>query len=323
MQAIRVEQPGAADVLRLQEVDDPRPAPGQVRVRVAAAGLNFIDIYHRTGRYPMDLPTGIGQEGAGVVDALGDGVTSVAVGDRVAWTGQLGSYAGLFCLPADRAVPVPDEVDLEVAAAIMLQGMTAHYLVNSTFPLAAGHTALIHAGAGGVGQLLIQLAKHAGARVLTTVSTEEKEGLARRAGADHVIRYTETDFAREVAEVAPGGVDVVYESVGKDTFDRSMSCLRPRGYLVLYGQSSGAVAPLDPQRLAAGGSLFLTRPTLRHYIAMREELLARSGALFELITQGRLAVRIDRRFPLADAAAAHRYMEQRKTRGKVLLMPAG
>lgn len=321
MQAIRVEQHGAADVMRLQEVADPQPAPGQIRVRVAAAGLNFIDIYHRTGRYQMDLPTGIGQEGAGVVDAVGDGVTSVAVDDRVAWTGQLGSYAELFCLPADRAVPVPGEVDLEIAAAIMLQGMTAQYLVNSTFPLGEGHTALIHAGAGGVGQLLIQLAKHAGARVVSTVSTEEKEQLARQAGADHVIRYTEVDFADVVADMVPDGVDVVYESVGRDTFDRSLSCLRPRGYLVLFGQSSGAVEPFDPQRLAAGGSLFLTRPTLGHYIATREELLARSGALFDLIARGRLEVRIDRRFPLGEAAAAHRYMEQRQTRGKVLLVP--
>jgi NADPH2:quinone reductase len=321
MHAIRVEQPGDAEVMRLQEVADPEPEPGQIRVRVTAAGLNFIDIYHRTGRYPMDLPAGIGQEGAGVVDALGDGVTSVAVGDRVAWTGRLGSYAELFCLPADRAVPVPDHVDLEIAAAIMLQGMTAHYLVNSTFPLAPGHTALIHAGAGGVGQLLIQLAKHAGTRVLTTVSTEEKEQLARQAGADHVIRYTDVDFAAEVERLAPDGVDVVYESVGRDTFDRSLGCLRPRGYLVLYGQSSGAVEPLDPQRLMTGGSLFLTRPTLGHYTATRAELLARSGALFDLIGEGRLQVRIDRRFPLGDAAAAHRYMEQRRTRGKVLLMP--
>lgn len=321
MQAIRVEQHGAADVLRLQDVADPQPAPGQIRVRVAAAGLNFIDIYHRTGRYPKDLPTGIGSEGAGVVDAVGEGVTSVAVGDRVAWTGQLGSYAELFCLPADRAVPVPDGVDLEIAAAIMLQGMTAHYLVNSTFLLDEGHTALIHAGAGGVGQLLIQLAKRAGARVFATVSTEEKEQLARRAGADHVIRYTEVDFADEVAGLVPDGVDVVYESVGRDTFDRSLSCLRPRGYLVLFGQSSGAVEPFDPQRLAAGGSLFLTRPTLVHYIATREELLARSGALFDLIARGRLEVRIDRRFSLGEAAAAHRYMEQRQTRGKVLLVP--
>jgi NADPH2:quinone reductase len=218
-------------------------------------------------------------------------------------------------------VRVPEAVDLRTAAAVMLQGMTAHYLVTSTFPLEAGHSALIHAGAGGVGQLLIQLAKRAGARVLTTVSTPDKAELAKAAGADDVINYAETDFADEVERLVPGGLDVVYESVGKDTFDRSLTCLRPRGYLVLYGQSSGAVDPFDPQRLAAGGSLFLTRPTLAHYISTREELQWRAGELFELIEHGRLDVRIDREFSLADAADAHIYMQQRRTRGKVLLVP--
>jgi NADPH2:quinone reductase len=321
MQAIRVDQFGGPDVLRLVEVDDPQPGDGQVRVRVDAAGVNFIDIYHRTGRYELHLPTGIGQEGAGVVDAVGAGVTDVAVGDPVAWTGRMGSYAQLVCVPADRVVAVPDGVGLRVAAGVMLQGMTAHYLVTSTFPLSEGHSALIHAGAGGVGLLLIQLAKRSGARVLTTVSTPEKAELARKAGADDVIIYTEVDFADEVRRLVPGGFDVVYESVGRDTFDRSLQCLRPRGYLVLFGQSSGAVDPVDPQRLATGGGLFLTRPTLRDYIATREELRWRSGELFDLITQGRLDVRIDRTFPLAEAADAHVYMEQRRTRGKVLLLP--
>lgn len=321
MKAIRVEAPGGPEALQPQHVDDPEPAEGQVRVRLEAAGLNFIDIYHRKGMYPLDLPTGIGQEGAGVVDAVGAGVTDVAVGDRVAWTGEMGSYAELLCLSADRAVPVPDGIDLQVAAAVMLQGMTAHYLVTDTFPLRVGHSALMHAGAGGVGQLLIQLSKRAGARVLTTVSTQQKAELARAAGADDVINYTEVDFADEVRRLVPGGVDVVYESVGKDTFDRSMQCLRRRGYLVLYGQSSGAVPPVDPRRLATGGSLFLTRPMLTDHIATREELRGRARELFDLIQQGQLNVRIDRTFALADAADAHIYMEKRRTHGKVLLLP--
>jgi NADPH2:quinone reductase len=321
MQAIRVEAVGGPEALQLQDVNDPEPAEGQVRVRVEAAGLNFIDIYHRMGMYPIDLPTGIGQEGAGVVDAVGAGVADVAVGDRVAWTGVMGSYAEQMCLPADRAVAVPEDIDLRVAAAIMLQGMTAHYLITNTFPLRVGHSALMHAGAGGVGQLLIQLSKRAGARVLTTVSTQEKAELARAAGADDVINYTEVDFEQEVRRLVPGGVDVVYESVGKDTFDRSMRCLRPRGYLVLYGQSSGAVPPIDPRRLATGGSLFLTRPLLADHIASQEELRGRARELFDLIQKGQLNVRLDRTFALAEAADAHIYMEQRRTLGKVLLLP--
>jgi NADPH2:quinone reductase len=249
-------------VLELVEVEDPEPGDGEVLVRVEAAGLNFIDCYHRTGQYPLDLPTGIGLEGAGTVEEVGAGVTDLAAGDRVAWSGTRGSYAELLAVPADRAVAVPDDVDLREAAAVMLQGMTAHYLTRSTFPLAEGHTAVVHAGAGGVGQLLVQLCKIAGARVITTVSTAEKEEIARAAGADEVIRYTEVDFAEEVGGLAPDGVDVVYESVGKDTFDRSLGCLRTRGMLVLYGQSSGAVEPVDPQRRNAGGSLFRTPPTM-------------------------------------------------------------
>jgi NADPH2:quinone reductase len=238
----------------------------------------------------------------------------------VAWTGLMGSYAELFCAPADRVVPVPDGIELQVAAATMLQGMTAHYLVTDTFPLRVGHSALMHAGAGGVGQLLIQLSKRAGARVLTTVSTPEKAELALAAGADDVINYGEVDFAEEVQRLAPGGVDVVYDSVGKDTFDRSMQCLRPRGYLVLYGQSSGPVPPVDPRRLASG-SLFLTRPMLVDHIAAREDLRGRARELFDLIEKGQLKIRIDRTFALAEAADAHIYMEQRRTLGKVLLLP--
>ena len=321
MQAILVEKPGGPEALRLREVDDPTPADGQIRVRVEAAGLNFIDIYQRSGQYKLQPPISMGQEGAGVVDAVGAGVHDVAVGDRVAWTGQMGSYAEAVCIPADRAVQVPEAVELRTAAAVMLQGMTAHYLVTSTFRLEHGHSALVHAGAGGVGLLLIQLAKRAGARVLTTLSTDEKAELAKRAGADDIINYTQTDFADEVRRLVPDGLNVVYESVGRDTFDRSLTCLRPRGYLVLFGQSSGAVGPFDPQRLAAGGSLFLTRPTLGNYIATREDLQWRAGELFDLIAQGRLDVRIDRDFPLAEAADAHTYMQERRTRGKVLLVP--
>ena len=321
MQAIRVGATGGPEELQLRDVDDPRPGPGEVLVRVAAAGLNFIDVYHRTGRYPVDLPTGVGMEGAGTVEAVGDGVTELAVGDRVAWAEALGSYAELHTVPADRAVAVPEAVDLKVAAAVMLQGMTAHYLVTSTFALRPEHTALVHAGAGGVGQLLIQLAKRAGARVLTTVSTADKAELAAAVGADEVIRYTEVDFAEEVERLTEDGVDVVYESVGRETFDRSLSCLRLRGYLVLFGQSSGAVEPFDPQRLAAGGSLFLTRPTLFHHIATTDDLRWRAGEVLDAIADGSLQVRIDRELPLGDAAEAHRHIEGRGTRGKVLLVP--
>ena len=321
MQAIRVEEFGGPDALRLMEVDDPEPGDGEVRVRIEAAGVNFIDIYHRTGQYRLSLPTGIGQEGAGVVDAVGAGVRDIAVGDLVAWTGRMGSYAQSISIPADRVVQVPDGVDVRIAAGVMLQGMTAHYLVTSTYPLSDAHSTLVHAGAGGVGLLLIQVAKRAGARVIATVSTPEKAEFARNAGADDVIIYTEVDFLDEVRRLVPDGLDVVYESVGRDTFDRSMQCLRPRGYLVLYGQSSGAVDPVDPRRLQEGGGLFLTRPTLRDYIATRDELRWRAGELFDLIKQGQLNVRIDRTFPLAEAADAHRYMEQRRTRGKLLLLP--
>lgn len=321
MQAIRVGATGGPEELQLRTVDDPGPGAGEVLVRVAAAGLNFIDVYHRTGRYPLELPTGIGLEGAGVVEAVGEDVTDVAVGDRVAWSGALGSYAELHTVAADRTVGVPDDVDLKVAAAVILQGMTAQYLTTSTYALGAHHTALVHAGAGGVGQLLIQMAKRTGARVLTTVSTEDKARLAAAAGADEVIRYTEVDFAEEVGRLADDGVDVVYDSVGRDTFDRSLSCLRRRGHMVLCGQSSGAVEPFDPQRLATGGSLFLTRPTLNDYVATTEDLRRRAGEVFDAIVAGELDVRIDRELPLDEAPEAHRYIEGRGTRGKVLLVP--
>lgn len=321
MRAIRVAEAGGPEVLALEEVAAPRPADAEVLVRVAAAGLNFIDVYHRSGAYRLDMPTGIGLEGAGIVEAVGAGVKRPAIGARVAWTGRLGSYAEYVTVPAHRVVEVPDAVDLHTAAAVMLQGMTAHYLVSSTVPLGPDHTVLVHAGAGGVGHLLIQLATDAGARVLATVSTEQKAEIARVAGADQVIRYTAIDFAEEVGRLTDEGVDVVYDSVGRDTFDASLTCLRRRGHLVLYGQSSGAVEPFDPQRLAAGGSLYLTRPTLFDYIADTAELRWRAGDLFDRIAAGTLTVRIDRTLPLADAAEAHRHIERRRTRGKVLLQP--
>lgn len=320
MRAIRVHEVGGADVLRIQDVPLPTPGQGEARVKVAAAGVNFIDVYQRTGAYKMPLPFTPGMEAAGVVDAVGEGVTGVKVGDRVAYAMHAGSYAEQAIVPAGKLVPVPDGVGLDVAAAVMLQGMTAHYLALGTFPLQKGQKALVHAAAGGVGLLLTQIAKRLGATVYGTVSTEEKAELARGAGADEVIRYDQSDFAEEVKRITGGvGLDVVYDSVGKDTFDRSMSVLRPRGYLVLYGQSSGAVPPVDPQRLNAGGSLFLTRPTLGHYIATPEELRRRASDLFTWIANGELDVRIGERHSLEDAGVAHERLTGRKTTGKVLL----
>jgi NADPH:quinone reductase len=322
MRAIRVESYGEPEVLRMAEVPTPEPGAGQVRVKLAAAGVNFIDTYHRTGAYKGTLPFVPGGEGAGVVDAVGPGVTEFRPGDRVASPTMNGTYAEYALAAAERLVPVPQGVDLRVAAAALLQGCTAHYLSYSTFPLDPGKTALVHAAAGGVGRLLTQIATQLGARVLATAGSEEKAGLARSAGADAVILYTEEDFEVETRKLTGGmGVDVVYDSVGKTTFDKSLGCLRPRGYLVLFGQSSGAVPPLDPQVLNAKGSLFLTRPTLVHYIATRDELLWRATDIFTWITQNQLEVRIDREFPLAEAAAAHRYLEERQTKGKVLLIP--
>jgi NADPH2:quinone reductase len=290
-------------------------------VRVQAAGLNFIDIYHRTGLYPLPLPLAIGLEGAGTVEQLGSAVSDLKVGERVAWASVLGSYATHVVSPADRLVPVPDGVATEVAAALLLQGMTAHYLMKTIFPLRDGHTALVHAAAGGVGLLLIQLAKRVGAQVIGTVSTEAKAALAKEAGADHVINYQVNDFVAEAKRLTAGrGVDVVYDSVGKATFDGSLDALALRGYVVLYGQSSGVVPTLDPARLAKG-SYFLTRPSLPHYTATRAELLSRAGDLFEMVGAGQLHIRIGRTFPLAQAADAHRALAGRATTGKVLLIP--
>ncbi|MDQ3610040.1 MAG: quinone oxidoreductase [Actinomycetota bacterium] len=321
MRAILVRGQGGPEVLREEQVEIPEPGDGQARVHVQAAGVNFIDVYQRDGRYPVELPMTPGLEAAGVVDAVGAGVDEVGEGDRVAYAGQPGAYAEYAVVPAARLVPVPDELELRVAAAVMLQGMTAHYLSSDTFPLRPGHVALVHAGSGGVGRLLVQLAARRGARVITTVSTEDKEALARQAGATDVIRYTEMDFAEEVERLTDGGVDVVYDSVGKDTFGRSLDCLRPRGLLALYGQSSGPVDPVDPQTLNAKGSLFLTRPALAHHTAGRDELLGRAQDLFEWIASGELDVRIDRTWPLAEAPEAHRYLQARQTRGKLLLVP--
>ncbi|MCS7221287.1 MAG: quinone oxidoreductase [Anaerolineae bacterium] len=322
MKAVRVHSFGGPEVLTYEEIPLPEPGPGEARVRIEAAGVNFIDIYHRTGQYRGQLPMTLGMEAAGVVDVVGAGVTEVRPGDRVAYAMQQGSYAEYAIVPAWKLVPVPDAIDTQSAAAVMLQGMTAHYLTYSTYPLQPGDIALVHAAAGGVGLLLVQLAKRRGARVIGTVSTEEKARLAQEMGADEVVLYTQADFEAEVRRLTSGrGVDVVYDSVGRATFDKSLNCLRPRGYLVLYGQSSGAVPPLDPQVLNTKGSLFLTRPSLGHYAATREELLGRANDLFQWMMDGALAVRIDQTYPLSEAAAAHRYMEGRQTKGKVLLIP--
>jgi NADPH2:quinone reductase len=322
MQAIRVSAPGGPEALQLEDVPTPEPGPGQVRVRVEAAGVNFVEIYQRKGQYKMALPFTPGVEVAGTVDAVEPGVTDVHVGARVASVDARGSYAQYALVNADRVVPIPEGVSVEVAAAAMLQGMTAHYLTHSTFALSPGQTTLIHAAAGGVGQLLVQVAKKLDARVIATAGSSEKAQLARDLGADEVILYNETDFEAETKRLTDGaGVDVVYDSVGKTTFEKGLNVLKPRGLMALFGQSSGPVDPLNPQVLNAKGSLFLTRPTLAHYIARREELLWRAQDLFGWIAAGELRVRVDNTFPLAEAAAAHQYLEERRTRGKVLLLP--
>ncbi|MFN8434279.1 MAG: quinone oxidoreductase [Anaerolineales bacterium] len=322
MKAIRVHGYGGVEVLNYEEVEKPEPGENQVRVRLEAVGVNFIDIYHRIGRYQGSLPLTLGQEGGGIVDAVGANVSEVKPGDRVVYAGVQGSYAEFAIVPASSLVPVPPNVDLKVATAVTLQGITAHYLALSTYPLKHGDTALVHAAGGGAGGLLVQIAKLCGARVIGTVSTEEKAALAREAGADEVINYTQSDFEVEVKRLTNNkGVDVVYDSVGKDTFEKSLNCLRKRGYMVLYGQSSGPVAPIDPQILNGKGSLFLTRPTIGHYIADRNELLGRTSDLFNWIATGKLKVRIDKTYPLTDAAEAHRYLEGRQSKGKVLLIP--
>jgi NADPH2:quinone reductase len=322
MKAIRVDGFGGPEVLRLVDVPDPEPGPGRVVVRVEAAGVNFIDVYHRTGLYPNPLPLVPGSEGAGVVAERGPGVATLHEGDRVAWTGILGSYAERVALPADRAVLVPSGVATETAAAVMLQGLTAHYLSTSTFPLGKGHVCLVHAAAGGVGLLLVQMAKRRGARVIGTVGTEAKAALARGAGADEVILYTHEDFLEAVKRLTGGrGVDVVYDSVGKATAEKSLDCLVPRGMMVFFGNASGPVPPIDPLTLSRKGSLFLTRPLLAHHIADRESLEARAADVLGDVAAGRLSVRVDRTLPLAEAAEAHRALEGRLTAGKVLLVP--
>ena len=324
MRAVRVHQPGGAEALTFEEIPGPSPGAGEALVRVAAAGVNFIDIYQREGRYPLPLPFTCGQEGAGTIAALGEGAANsgLRVGERVAWAGPMGSYAELAALPAERLVPLPGAISERDAAAVLLQGMTAHYLSHDTYPLGPDVWALIHAGAGGVGLLLTQVAKRLGARVITTVSTAEKEALSRAAGADHVVRYGERDFAAAVKDITAGaGVSVVYDSVGKTTFAGSLASLKPRGVLVLFGGSSGAVPPFDPMELSRRGSLFLTRPTLAHYVADRAALLDRAGVVFDWVASGRLRLRVDRTYHLAQAADAHRDLEGRRTAGKLLLTP--
>ncbi|MEU1726476.1 quinone oxidoreductase family protein [Actinomadura sp. ATCC 39365] len=315
MHAIIVSAQGGPEVLEYVERPDPAPGDGEVVVDVAAGGVNFIDIYHRSGAYPLPVPTPIGSEGAGVVSALGAGVEGLAVGDTVAWAGVLGSYAEKAVVPADRLVPVPDGVSAELAAAAMLQGMTAHYLTHSTYEVKEGDQVLVHAGAGGMGQLLIQVAKLRGAKVYSTVSTPEKEKLARAAGADEVLGYD------EFAEALRGRIHVVYDGVGRTTFDGGLEALRPRGLMALYGAASGPVPPFDPQVLNRAGSLFLTRPTLVHYVAEREELLWRAADLFGWISSGQLRINVSERYPLAEARRAHEDLAARRTTGKLLLIP--
>lgn len=322
MKAIRVHATGGPEVLRLDELPTPVPGPGQVLIRIEAIGVNFIEVYQRTGLYPVALPMIPGSEAAGTIAALGPGVTSFRLGDRVASVNVIGAYAEAALVPADRAVALPAGLTARDGAAAMLQGMTAHYLACATRPLAPGDACLIHAAAGGVGLLLTQIAKLRGARVIGTTSTPEKAALARQAGADEVILYTEQDPVAEVKRITNGaGVQVVYDSVGRTTFEGSLSCLAPRGTLALFGQSSGPVAPMDPQVLNRKGSLYLTRPTLHHYVATRRELLERAEQILGWVKEGRLKLRIWREFPLAQAAEAHRQLESRATTGKLQLVP--
>ncbi|HET9261112.1 MAG TPA: quinone oxidoreductase [Acidimicrobiia bacterium] len=322
MKAIVIHETGPPDVLSHEDVTEPSPGDGQILVDVEAAGLNFIDTYHRSGLYPMDLPLIPGLEGAGTVVTVGTGVTGFAVGDRVAWSNALGSYSERHVVAESSAVPIPDGVDTKIAAAVILQGLTAHYLVMDTYPLQSGDTCLIHAGAGGVGLLLTQIAAMRGARVVTTVGTEEKAGLSRAAGADEVVVYTGHDFRDAVAElIGEHSIDVVYDGVGQATFDQSIDLLRPRGMMVTYGNSSGPVPPISPLTLTQKGSLFLTRPTMAHYLRTRDELLGRAEDLFGWISEGRIDVRIGAEYPLTEAADAHRALEARQTTGKVLILP--
>jgi NADPH2:quinone reductase len=322
MKAIRMHATGGTEVLRVEDVPVPAPGPGQVVIRVEAAGVNFADVYQRKGLYPTPLPFTLGREAAGVVERAGEGVFTCRVGDRVVSENVTGGYAEYAAAAADRVVPIPVGVSSKAAAAVVLQGITAHYLATSTYPLRSGDTCLVHAAAGGVGLLLCQIARRLGARVIGTVSTEEKAGLAREAGAHVVILYNDEDFQEATRRITGGaGVQVVYDSVGRTTFLKGLDCLVPRGMMVLYGQSSGPAAPLDPQVLNQKGSLFLTRPTIAHYLLTRAELMRRSEDLFGWIGDGSLSVRIGREFPLDRAADAHAELEGRRTTGKVLLIP--
>lgn len=322
MKAVRVHQFGGLEALKVEDTSLPDPGEGEARVKTEAIGVNFLDIYQRIGRYQGSPPFTLGQEAAGIIDTVGPNVTDLKPGDRVAYASVQGSYAEYAIVPAWRLVPIPAAVDVGQAAAAMVQGMTAHYLTFSTYPLKAGETALVHAAGGGTGQMLVQVAKRCGARVLGTVSSEEKAILAREAGADEVILYTQVDFEAEVKRLTDNaGVDVVYDSVGKDTFDKGLNCLRRRGYMILYGASSGPVPPVDPQILNAKGSLYLTRPYIGHYTADRAELLQRANDVFNWLAAGELKVRIDKTFPLTEAAEAHRYLEGRQSKGKILLIP--
>jgi NADPH:quinone reductase len=323
MKAIRVSEHGGAEALSCEEVPVPEPGPGEARVRLAAAGVNFIDVYKRTGLYPNETPFTLGEEGAGEVDAVGEGVEDLSVGDHVAFTSVMGAYAEYVVAPAEKLVPFNVTlVEARVAAAVMLQGMTAHYLTHSTFPLQEGQTALVHAAAGGVGLLLVQMAKMRGATVIGTAGNEEKARLAKGAGADEVIVYTEQDFVEETRRLTGGeGVHVVYDGVGQATFEGGLDCLRTRGYMVLFGAASGPVPPFDIQTLNRKGGLFLTRPSLAHYTATREELLWRAESILSWIGNNTLEVRVGGTYPLSDAAQAHRDLEGRKTTGKLLLIP--
>ena len=321
MKAVRIHETGSSEMLRHEDVPLPAPGQGQALVRLRAAGVNFLDIYHRTGLNPMPLPFILGSEGAGIVEGVGSGVTEVQPGDRVTYTNVLGSYAEYVVAPAWRLVPIPPQLDFIQAAAVMLQGMTAHYLVHTTYPLQPGEWALVHAAAGGVGALLVQMVKRAGAQVIATVSTDAKAEIARESGADYVVNYAETDFDAEAKRLTGGeGVHVVYDSVGKDTFSQSLNALRLRGMMVLYGSSSGPVPALSPMTLNQRGSLFLTRPSLHHYTHTRDELLQRAWDVLGWVSSGELRLRVDRTYPLAGAGEAHRRLEAREALGKLVLM---
>ncbi|MFN0171949.1 MAG: quinone oxidoreductase family protein [Bryobacteraceae bacterium] len=323
MRAIQVSVCGSPEVMKVADLPVPVPGPAQALVKIAASGVNYIDVYFRSGLYKADVPMPLGMEGAGTVEAVGEGVTALKAGDRVAYAMSRGSYSEYAVVPAWQLVPVPDGVTLETAAASMLQGMTAHYLTHSTFPLSAGQTALVHAAAGGAGLLIVQMAKARGARVIGTVSTEAKAASARRAGCDEVILYTQQDFEVESRRLTDGkGVDVIYDSVGATTFLKGLNSIRPRGMMVLFGQSSGPVAPVDLNILNPKGSLYVTRPSLAHYAANREEVLWRAGEVLDGVRSGAISIHVDKTYTLQEAPQAHRDLEGRKSSGKLLLVPA-